>query len=82
MREGETLVLVGQPGVNLQAINFSPSPIGIHGPGNVVVAQYHPDSDTTTFDWPAIEREAARAESWLHGIAKILLAARAAGREP
>jgi hypothetical protein len=58
-----------------------PIAFGIHAPGNVVIAQYHPESDTTTFDWPAIEREAT-CESWCRGIAKILLAARAAGREP
>jgi hypothetical protein len=56
-------------------------PFGIHAAGNVVIAQYHAGSDTTTFDWPAIEREAAMPESWCRGLAKILLAAREAGRE-
>jgi hypothetical protein len=47
--------------------------------GNVVVAEYHVDTDTVTFDWPRIEEEAANENSYIRGIAKILLAARDAG---
>lgn len=54
----------------------------VRAPDHVVIAQYHRESDTTTFDWPAIEREAATEDSRCHGLAKILLAAREAGRDP
>jgi hypothetical protein len=50
-------------------------------PGNMIIAEYIPATGVVTFDWPAIEAEAVRTDGWCRGIARILLAARAAGRE-
>jgi hypothetical protein len=52
---------------------FEPRYIAFH---NVPIAEYHPDTDTVTFDWPHIEQEAANEMSYSRAIAKILLAAR------
>jgi hypothetical protein len=43
---------------------------------SVPIAEYHPDTDTVTFNWPRIEQEAANEKSYSRAIAKILLAAR------
>jgi hypothetical protein len=43
------------------------------------LAKYRANTDEVTFDWPAIEREAQDEGSSVRGLAKILLAARAAG---
>jgi len=47
---------------------------------NAPMAEWNIATDTVTFNWPAIEQAAADARTSLQGIAKILLAAREAGR--
>jgi hypothetical protein len=68
------------PDAEVNAAFFTVSP-GAFEPryiafNNVPIAEYHPDTDTVTFDWPHIEQEAANEMSYSRAIAKILLAAR------
>lgn len=61
------------PSVNFVVYGSSPT-----AAENVVIAKYDAATDTTTLNWPEIER-AAKAQNKTTAIAKLLLAARTHG---